>query len=134
MLCEKLTEMKKSDKISPLEELRAEKEQLRSEFTSTEEQMLSRVDYVANNFGSILLNAFIGSFGQHLKKDDKTGNADSGSQSGDGSTTINSSTVMQTVWAGLQVTYPYLIEIAKPIALAFVTNKIKGIFTKQKKK
>lgn len=126
--------MKKSNKISPIEELRAEKEQLKSEFATTEEQMLARVDYVANNFGSILLNTFLGSFGQHFKKPSTVKSTDDNQVNETGSTTINSSSVMQTVWAGLQVTYPYLIEIAKPIILAFITSKIKGIFTKKKKK
>lgn len=126
--------MKKSDKISPLEELRAEKEQLKSEFAATEEQMLAHVDYVANNFGSILLNTFLGSFGQHFKKSSSANNANNSSTQDEQTESINSSSVMQTVWAGLQVTYPYLIEIAKPIVLAFVTSKIKGIFTKKNKK
>lgn len=125
--------MKKSNKISPLEELRAEKEQLKSEFAAKEEQMLSSISYVTDNFGSILLNVFLGSFGQHFKKSGSKDN--SGSSSGEnGESSPASSSVMQTVWAGLQLTYPFLVEIAKPLALAFVTNKIKGFFIKKKRK
>lgn len=125
--------MKKSKKISPIEELRSEKEQLKSEFTTTEEKILSHINYVADNFGSILLNAFIGSFKQHFKKSDFIKKATDPLTDETDNSRTTSSTVMQTVWAGLQLTYPYLIEIAKPVASAFVTNKLSGIFKKKKK-
>lgn len=126
--------MKNSNqKISPLEELRAEKEQLKAEFSATEDKILSQIDYASNNFGSIVMSALLGSFSKHTKKSDTNKHREDAPLNSEQSVNA-SSTVMETVWAGLQLTYPYLIEIAKPVVLSFVTNKISGLFKKKKNK
>lgn len=127
--------MKKSEpKISPLEELRTEKEQLRAEFSTTEDKVLTQINYVSNNFGSIVLNMVLGGFSQQFKKTSRSEKSGSSSNSDINIPNNASSTVMETVWAGLQLTYPYLIEIAKPLVIAFVTNKIGSLFKKKTKK
>lgn len=123
--------MKKSKKLSPLEELRTEKDNLKVECAEKEERMVSCLSYVTNNFGSILFTSvlknlgFVGRSSSARDKDDLSDEDDN---------TPPSSTIMQTVWNGLQITYPYIKEIAQPLILSFITSKIKGIFSRKKKK
>lgn len=123
--------MKKSKKLSPLEELRAERDNLKVECAEKEERMVSCLSYVSNNFGSILFTSVLRNLGLVGKS---SSSRDKDELSDEEDNTPPSSTILQTVWNGLQITYPYIKEIAQPLILGFITSKVKNIFSKKNKK
>lgn len=123
--------MKKSKKLSPLEELRIEKDILKTACAEKEEYMTSCLSYVSNNFGSILFTSVLRNLGLGGKS---SSSRDKDELIGEEDNTPPSSTILQTVWNGLQITYPYIKEIAQPLILGLITSKIKNIFSKKNKK
>ena len=94
--------------------------------------MTSCLSYVSNNLGPIILSSIFKSFGLGGKSLSSRNQQDQPDPSGDENPP--SSTILQTVWNGLQITYPYIKDIAQPLILGFLTDKIKKMFSKKDKK
>jgi hypothetical protein len=102
------------NKLSPLEQLRYEKEELETLFAEQEMRISDKFSYLGNHWGGMLMRSIFSP--KH------SGSGTSAKASGIISNITNSST-LPVVWNFVQ---PYLIGMA--------TNKVKGFFFNRKKK
>ena len=119
----------RQNKISPLEQLRKEKEMLRRECRDGEERLAQRWSYLSGNMTSILFATALNSVRSHLgfgsskKSDDKDAEQSSGGNS-----------LTQGLLSGVLAASPLLFEMLQPMLFSFVIKKIKSLFTSKKKK
>lgn len=108
-------------KLTPLEELRFEKEILRRECESYKEKLAGNLEYAKGNFGHLLMGSVFSStksgFSDVLSV--FTGKKSKSEGSGTGKMLLSLS--------------PLLWEIAQPILLGFAVKKVKSVFTRKKK-
>lgn len=116
-------------KISPLEELKLEKQRLQDECEIQKVRLLNKYEYAKKNLGTLTLGSTVsttksglsGIFslfsGKHKNSDNKTNNL----------TTSGFSQALSSFT-------PVVWEMAQPILLGFVLEKVKSIFKSKKKK
>lgn len=118
----------KTNKVSPLEELRIEREIVRQQCAESEDRLAEQWDYLSDNAGSLLLNAAVSNitglfgFGHKSHKSSDTKQIAQAASSGNG------------IMSMLSSYYPLIWDIAQPLIWKFAMNKIKSIFTKKNKK
>ncbi len=119
--------MPMKNEISPLEELRQEKEIVRREIKVYEDRLAEKWEYLSDNAPSLLFNAalsgIIGWFGFGNKvesKDKKEG--------------MGSSGITHSLLSGLMAYYPLIWDIAKPMLWKYAVRKVISLFTSKKKK
>jgi len=109
-------------KLSPLEELRFEREILRRERQGHKDRLLGNLDYTKNNFGHLLVGSLFSSA--------KSGVSDVFSVFAGKKTKSEGSNTGKMLLS----LSPLLWEIAQPILLGFAVKKVKSVFTRKKKK
>lgn len=127
--------MKKIE-MTPLDELRREKEVLKAECSEREERLGEYWAYINDNAGSLIIDGVISAVKSKLgltsskkssqKQQDESFPAKFQEHDGTG--------FMNTIKTGLQMTYPLIWEIAQPMLWEFAIKKVKSIFTRKKKK
>lgn len=105
-------------KLSALDELRLEKEQLMTECNELEYRLFGRVDYVKDNFGRLLVTSIF-SFFKSGKKNKNGSDEDSS---------------FFDQFAFLKTVVPYAWEFLQPILIGMVVKKAQSFFFKKKKK
>lgn len=110
------------NRLTPLEELRREKDIVRGECKESEERLAVHWSYLSDNAGSLLfqsaVNAILSSFGfggGNKKKQEETSTSNS-------------------LLSGLTAYYPVVWELVQPLLWRFLIRKIKSIFSGKKKK
>lgn len=118
-------------KMNPLEELRREKEIVRREVVESEQRLGNRWSHLSDNAVPLLLNAAVhgiaGMFGFGHRTERKDARRQIEEPEGP-------SGIFQTVFNTLVTYYPLIWEIAQPMIIRFVINKIKSLFTRKKKR
>jgi len=127
----------KKNEMTPLEELRREKEILKTECAEREDRLGEYWAYINDNAGSLILDGIIdtvkGKLGltpskkslpKYYSDESIPGFADTSGGTG----------FMNTIKNGLQMTYPLIWEIAQPMLWEFALKKVKSIFSRKKKK
>ncbi len=118
----------KKNEISPLMELRREKEIVRHELNQSEERLADHWGYFSDNASSLIINGAISGIAgwmgfSHKKekpiKTEGTGTASNG--------------IFQNVLGTLTANYPLIWEIVRPMLIRFAINKVKSLFTGKKK-
>lgn len=117
-------------KMNPLEELRQEKEIVRREVAESEERLGDQWAHLSDNAVPLLLNAAVhgiaGMFGFGRRAEQKDARRIEEPEGPSG--------IFQTVFNSLITYYPLIWEIAQPMIIRFVINRIKSLFTRKKKK
>lgn len=121
----------KQNKISPLEQLRLDKEIARRDVAESEARLSGQWDYMRDNFSSLLVNGVIDSalkgFGLKSSKDDSKERKDSNRE-------VQPPGIFKSLLGGFAATAPLMWELAQPMLINFALGKIKSIFTGGKKK
>lgn len=111
-----------SNRMTPLEELRQEKEIVRRECKESEDRLAEHWVYLSDNAGSLLfqsaVNVVLGAFGFGGNKKKKE--EESSSSHG--------------LLSGLTAYYPVIWDIVQPLLWRFFIKKIKSLFSGKKKK
>ncbi len=120
----------KTYKLTPLEQLNIEKKQLREELNVSEQKMAFQLQYINDNWGSMLLKSISSSILN--KVTDRVENA---------SPLSNASYLTRSIvggWGSLIPNYKSVgsigWKILKPIALTFLTKKVTSKFFSKKKR
>ncbi|MDH6308427.1 hypothetical protein M2451_000738 [Dysgonomonas sp. PFB1-18] len=119
----------KNNSISPLDELRQEKEIVRRECKESEERLTEQWNYLSDNAPTLLLNGAVNGiaswlgFGTRIGQKPKEQERDT-----------ESSGFMQNMLGGLTAYYPLIWEMVQPMLWRFAIKKVKSLFTKKKKK
>lgn len=112
--------------LTPLQQLRAEKRQLKKQYTAEGERLAQNWDYLSNNVGSIFFNTVLGSakglIGGNTKLKESI------------PTPFGQSNSLHAVFSGLTASLPVIWEIAQPMLIGFFVKKIKNFFFSKKKK
>lgn len=126
----------KTNKITPLDELRQEKEILKAECAEREERLGEYWEYINDNAGSLILDGIVYTFKKKLGIiPSKSASRKNYSDENLPAESANDSTgFMHTIKNGLMMTYPLIWEIAQPMIWEYALKKIKSIFTRKKKK
>lgn len=111
-------------KLTPLEELRQEKEIVRRECAESEERLAGHWVYLSDNAGSLLFQSALNAV---LKKFGFGGTSSKSKKEEEVSTSNN-------LLAGLTAYYPVIWDLVQPLIWRFVVKKIKSIFSGKKKK
>lgn len=117
-------------KMNPLEELRQEKEIVRREVAESEERLGDHWAHLSDNAVPLLLNAAVHGiagmfgFGRRIEQKDTRKVEEPEGPVG----------IFQTIFNSLVTYYPLIWEIAQPMILRFVINKIKSLFTRKKRR
>lgn len=125
----------KTYELTPLEKLQAEKERLRDERATAERRMLFQLQYLANNWGTLLAQSVTGVFKNRLLE-----TVENISYAGTNSATTFRTLPRKMKWGNFLVSnLPNIAQItwriAKPALITFGTKKIMAmIFKKSKKK
>ncbi|MFV0417388.1 MAG: hypothetical protein ACK5KT_01485 [Dysgonomonas sp.] len=118
------------NKTNPLEELRREKEIVRREVAESEARLGDRWSHLSDNAVPLLLNAAVhgiaGMFGFGHRSERKDARQIEGAEGSGG--------IFQTVFNSLVTYYPLIWEVAQPMIIRFVINRIKSLFTRKKKR
>lgn len=121
------------NKISPLDELRQEKEIARREVADSEDRLAEHWAYLSDNAPSLLFNSAVngiaGWFGFGHKADPKRLN-----EPDDAEGTSGILGNLQGVFGNLSAYLPLVWEIAQPMLLRYAVKKFKSLFTRKKKK
>lgn len=121
------------NKVSPLDELRQEKEIVKREVAESEDRLAEHWAYLSDNAPSLLFNSAIngiaGWFGFGHKAEPKRLQE---SDDAEGASGILAN--LQGVFGNLSAYFPLVWEIAQPMLLRYAVNKIKSLFTRKKKK
>ncbi|NDV95550.1 hypothetical protein D0T84_11600 [Dysgonomonas sp. 521] len=108
--------------LTPLEELRREKDMVRRECEESEHRLSDHWTYLSDNAGSLLfqstVNAILSSFGFGANKKKQQ----------EETSTSNS------LLSGLTAYYPVVWELVQPLLWRYFMKKIKSIFSGKKKK
>jgi hypothetical protein len=111
-----------SNRLTPLEELRREKETIRRECRDSEERLAEHWSYLSDNVGSLLfrsaVNTVLGAFGFGESKKKKQEEI----------STSNS------LLSGLTAYYPVIWDIVRPLLWRYLIRKLKSLFSGKKKK
>jgi hypothetical protein len=111
-----------SNRLTPLEELRREKEIIRRECKDSKERLAEHWLYLSDNAGSLLfqsaVNTVLGAFGVGGSKKKKQEEI----------STSNS------LLSGLTAYYPVIWDIVQPLIWRYLVRKIKSLFSGKKKK
>lgn len=117
------------NKITPLDELRQEKEIVKREVAESEARLSEHWSYVSENAVPIILDGavngvarYFGFGGRLISKNEK-------SEEDTGSTGI-----FQNVFGLFSAYYPLVWEIVQPMLFRYAMKKIKSLFTRKKKK
>lgn len=112
------------NRLTPLEELRQEKELVRLECKEGEERLSEHWAYLSDNAGSLIfqstINSVLSVFGFGGSSKSKKRQKETSTSSG--------------LLSGLTAYYPVIWEIVQPIIWRFVIKKLKSIFSGKKKK
>lgn len=111
-------------RLTPLEELRQEKELVRLECKESEKRLSEHWVYLSDNAGSLIfqstINSVLSIFGFGGSSKSKKRQEENPTSS--------------SLLSGLTAYYPVLWEIAQPIIWRFAIKKLKSIFSGKKKK
>ena len=122
----------KQNKISPLEELRLEKEIARREVAESEDRLSGQWEYMRSNLSTLLVNGLIDStlkgFGLKSSKSDQP------ATKADSNEGIQSPSIFKSILGGFAAVSPLVWELAQPMLMNFAMRKIKSIFTGDKRK
>ncbi len=119
----------KNNSISPLDELRQEKEIVRRECKESEERLAEQWNYLSDNAPSLLLNGAVNGIASWLGFGSRVGQ-----KSKEQEHETESSGFMQNILGGLTAYYPLIWEMVQPMLWRFAIKKVKSLFTKKKKK
>ncbi len=118
--------MMKNNSISPLEELRQEKEIVRRECAESEERLADHWSHFKDNAGSLIFYSAINSimkgfgFGGKKESEDKP--------------ETRSNSLVNGLLSSLTTYYPLIWDMVQPMLIRFAMRKIKSIFSRKKKK
>lgn len=110
------------NRLSPIEELRAERLRLNIDISRHEERLKSNLNYAKNNWGSLLLSSvspFSGSkrsFSNFITSDNKKTNT------------------LSTLYNKVSAVAPTIFEIAQPILIGLLTKRVSSFFLGNKNK
>ena len=110
-------------KLTPLEELRQEKEIVRRECTESEERLALHWEYLSDNAGSLLFQSALNAV---LKKFGFGGMSSKGKK--------EEVSISNNLLAGLTAYYPVIWDLVQPLIWRFIVKKIKSAFSGKKKK
>lgn len=118
--------MSSNKQLSPLEQIRAEKLRLKTQYKSDGERLVQNWDYLSNNVGSIFFNTIINS---------AKGIIGGGSgQKNRIPTPFGQSSAFQSVFNGLTASLPMVWDLVQPMLIGFMVKKVKNLFSFKKKK
>ncbi len=123
----------KQNKISPLEQLRLEKEIAKRAVAESEDRLSGQWEYMRSNLSTLLVNGLIDStlkgFGLKSSKNDHiTPKAENNNEG------IQPPGIFKSILGGFAAVSPLIWELAQPMLMNFAMRKIKSIFTGDKKK
>lgn len=113
------------NKLSPLEELRQERERLLAECSEDKDRLLYKLNYSKSNFGHLLFSSAFSSTKSGISEIFSLVAGDKKS-----SKKAPSSGFAQIVLGAA----PIIWEIMQPMLLGFAIKKVKSVFTRKKKK
>jgi len=118
----------KNNKLSPLDELRLEKEIARRECEESEHQLAEQWSYLSDNAVSLIFNSAVNGIASKLGFSARIGNSDHTEKE-----EKSSNNIFSNILSGVTTYLPFIWEILQPVILGFAAKKIKSIFTKKKK-
>lgn len=129
----------KKNNITPLDELREEKEILKKECSEREEHLAEYWEFINDNAGSLIIDGIIETAKRKLglapsKTSSRKNQSDQHLLTAESADNNDSTGFMHTIKTGLMMTYPLIWEIAQPMLWEFAMKKVKSIFTRKKKK
>lgn len=111
------------NKISPLEELRLERIQLKKEIEEHEQNLLDNIEYAKENWGSLLLSSVFASSTNSLKSFFGAGSKDeNGNSEGYSSILDRFVKVVPVIWTFIQ-----------PVLIGLLTKKVTSFFFGEKR-
>lgn len=120
------------NKISPLEQLRLEKEAAKLEVAESEDRLSGQWDYMRSNLSTLIVNGIIDStlkgFGLKSSKNESETTGESNSRE------VQPPGIFKSLLGGFAAVTPLVWELAQPMLMNFALRKIKSIFTGDKKK
>lgn len=121
----------KQSKISPLEQLRHEKELAKQEVEKSEARLSGQWDYLQSNFNVLLINGAIDATlkGLGLKSSQKNTITQKSSNED-----IQSPGIFRSLLGGFSALSPIIWELVQPMLMSFALNKVKSFFSGEKKK
>lgn len=121
------------NKLSPLDELRQEKEIVKRECIESEDRLLDQWSYLSDNAGSLIFNGLVNSIVGKLGFSNRIG----GSQAKEKDEEQQDSSplgIFHNVVNGVSAYYPLIWEIVQPMLWRYAMKKVKSIFSGKKKK
>lgn len=118
--------MNKNKELTPLQQLRQNKREIKKQFKEDEERIASNWKYLTHNTGSVFFNTIFA--GSKRLLESKGGEERIQTPFG----SIGSS--FSSIASGLASSLPMVWEFVQPMLIGFVVKKIKGLFTSKKKK
>lgn len=115
--------------MTPLEELRKEKEIVRSEVAESEVRLSEHWTYVSENAVPIIFDGAVNGIARYLG----FGNALAPKKAKE-EDSVGSSGIFQNVFGIFSAYSPLVWEIVQPMLLRFAVRKIKSLFTRKKKR
>lgn len=111
------------NKLSPIEELRAERLRLRIELTKHEANIKNNFTYVKSNWGSMLLSSI---FSPSPNSEKSSNDLYTGNSKG-----LNN---LSSLYSKISGVAPVIWDIAQPILLGMITKKVSSFFFGKKSK
>jgi len=121
------------NKLSPLDELRQEKEIVKRECNESEIRLIEQWAYISDNAVSLLFNSAVNGIIGKLGFSNRIGQS-GGKEEDDESQEHSSSGIFHNVVSGLTTYYPLIWEIVQPLLWRYAVKKIKSLFSGKKKK
>lgn len=121
----------KQNKITPLEQLRQEKEMAKQEVLDSEARLSGQWVYMRNNLSVLLVNSVIDTtlkgFGLRASKSDSD-------QDENKDKDLQSPGIFKSVLGSVAAISPLIWELVQPMLMSFALRKVKSIFSGSKKK
>lgn len=117
--------MSKNKELTPVQQLRLARKDLKHQFEKDEERIAANWKYLTHNTGSIFINTIFSSSKKLLegrKGEERT------------QTPFGSIGSFSAIASGIAGSLPMIWEIVQPMLIGFVVKKIKGLFSSKKKK
>ena len=118
----------KMNKMTPLQELRQEREIARREVAESEQRLAGHWNYLNDNIGTLVFSSVVNT---SLRK---LGLKHSKHEVAQTSEKAHSPGIFQSVLGGVAAVSPLIWELVQPFLMKFAMNKIKSIFSRKKKK
>lgn len=116
------------NRITPLEELRQEKEIVKREVAESEARLSEHWSYVSENAVPIIFDGAVNGVARYFGFGSRLASKDGQSEQNAGA-----SGIFQNVFGLFSAYYPLVWEIVQPMLFRYVMKKIKSLFTRKKK-